>query len=86
MKEWCSSDEKSVDFVDLEIGRMAKTSLDEGMQFGYMHIVSDNLARKYDRDLSNERIMDVGQDRKRLMDEVQYEMGHFFYNWSPPSQ
>ena len=82
-KKWLSSMEKSVDFVDPEIGRMAKASLDEGLQFGYLHIISDNLAQKYDRDLSNERNMDVCENRKRLMTEVQNVFEHFFDEWSP---
>ena len=85
-KEWLSSNEKSVDFVDPEIGRMAKASLDEGMQFGYLHIISDNLAQKYDRDLSNERNVDVTGNRKRLMTEVQDVLEPFFDEWSPDSE
>ena len=85
-KEWCCSNEKDVDFVDPEIGNMAKASLEGGSQFGYLHIVSDNLAQKYDRDLSNERLTDVRQERRRLMDEVREVLAHFFDEWTPAPQ
>ena len=82
-KDWLASTKKKCDFVDPEIGHMAKASLEGGTQFGYLHIISDNLARKYDRDLSNERRDDVIQGRKRLMVEVQDVLGQFIDQWSP---
>ncbi len=72
-----------VDFVDPEIGHMAKASLDEGTEFEYLHIISDNLAPKYIHDLSNERLADVLKDRKRLVSKIQDTLGRFFDHWSP---
>ncbi|KAI4159121.1 MAG: hypothetical protein L6R39_000420 [Caloplaca ligustica] len=82
-KDWLRAAEKQYDFVDPEIGHMAKASLEGGTQFGYLHIISDNLARKYIRDLSNERLPDVLQDRKRLLSEIQDILGRFFDCWLP---
>ena len=82
-KEWLLAAEKRYDFVDPEIGHMAKASLEGGTEFGYLHIISDNLARKYIHDLSNERLTDVLQDRKRLVPEIQDILGSFFDHWSP---
>lgn len=82
-KDWLLAAEKQFDFVDPEIGHMAKASLEGGTQFGYLHIVSDNLARKYNHDLSNERLTDVLQSRKRLMSEIENILGRFFDSWSP---
>ena len=82
-KEWLAAAEQRYDFVDPEIGHMAKASLDGDTEFGYLHIISDNLARKYMHDLSNERLTDVVQDRKRLFSEIQDILGHFFDHWSP---
>lgn len=82
-KEWMLAAEKQYDFVDPEIGHMAKASLEGGTEFGYIHIISDNLARKYIHDLSNERLADVLQDRKRLVSEIQDILGRFFDHWSP---
>ena len=82
-KEWLLTSEKRFDFVDPEIGHMAKASVEGGTEFGYLHIISDNLARKYLHDLSNERLTDVVQDRKRLFSEIQDVLGGFFDHWSP---
>ena len=82
-KDWLLAAEKQYDFVDPEIGHMAKASLEGGTEFGYLHMISDNLARKYIHDLSNERLTDVLQDRKRLVSEIQDILGRFFDHWSP---
>lgn len=84
-KEWLASKQEEVDFVDPEIGQMAKAALEVDCQYGYIHIISDNLARKYDRDLSNERLLDVRQDRTNLLLEIQDVLSQFFDDWSPSS-
>ena len=82
-KDWLLAAEKQYDFVDPEIGHMAKASLEGGTEFGYLHIISDNLARKYIHDLSNERLTNVFCERKRLITDIQDILGHFFDEWSP---
>jgi len=82
-KDWLLSISKGHDFVDPEIGHMAKASLEGGTEFGYLHIVSDNLAQKYKHDLSNERLIDVLQGRKRLVLEIQESLSRFFDQWTP---
>ena len=84
-EEWLASKQEKVDFVDPEIGQMAKAALEVGCQYGYIHIVSDNLACKHDHDLSNERLLDVRQDQRRLLSEIQDVLAHFFDEWSLPS-
>ncbi len=69
-KDWLEAVEKQYDFAHPEIGHMAEASLKGGTEFGYLHIISDNLARKYIHDLSNERLNHVFQDRKRLVSEI----------------
>lgn len=82
-KDWLLATERQYDFVDPEISHMAKASLEGGTEFGYLHIISDNLARKYIHDLSNERRADVLRARKRLVCEIQDILGRFFDEWSP---
>lgn len=84
-KDWLLATEKQYDFVDSEIGHMAKASMEGGTEFGYLHIIWDNLARKYIHDLSNERPTDVRvlEGRKLLVSEIQDVFGHFFDQWSP---
>ena len=54
-KEWLGKLPTSVDFMEPEIGMMAQAALRSAISFGYLHIISDNLAEKYLEDLSNER-------------------------------
>ena len=73
---------RKYDWVDPEIGHMAKTSVEGGTQFRYLHIISDNLARKYLYDLSDERSTGVIH-RRRLIEEVQDGLALFFEQWTP---
>lgn len=82
-KQWLLAAEKQFDFVDPEFGHMAKASLEGGTEFGYLHIISDNLARKYIHDLSNEHLTDVLRARKSLVSEIQDVLSSFFDQWSP---
>lgn len=58
------------DFVDPEIGHMANAAVSVNVEFAYLHIVSDNLARKYAEDLSNERLDSVLRKRRLLQKQV----------------
>jgi hypothetical protein len=80
-KSWFEERKDTFDWVEPEIGHMATASLEGGTQFGYLHIVSDNLAQKYEYDLSNERLREVVEDRKRLTDEIQNCLSVFFSSW-----
>ncbi|HUZ23171.1 MAG TPA: hypothetical protein VMV07_05340 [Streptosporangiaceae bacterium] len=57
-------------FVDPEIGHMGRAAHEAGIQFGYLHIVSNNLARPYPSDLSNERLTAVVERRSALLDRI----------------
>jgi hypothetical protein len=57
-------------FVDPEIGHMGRAARDAGIDFGYLHVVSNNLAREYTDDLSNERLATVVQRRTHLLDRI----------------
>ena len=82
-KEWLLSTEKVYDFVDPEIGHLAKAAIEGGTEFGCLHIISDNLALKYIHDLSNERLTDVVKDSKRMINEIENFLGQFLDRWSP---
>lgn len=66
-KEWVNNNCDTIDFVDPEIGHMAKAALDNNINFSYIHIISDNLVKKYDEDLSNERKEKILEKRKKLI-------------------
>lgn len=77
-KAWLANHIDQYDWVEPEIGNMAIASLDGKTEFGYLHIVSDNLAKKYVHDLSNEREQKVLQNRKQLLQHIQGVLGNFF--------
>ncbi len=57
-------------FVDPEVGHLARGVVSNGARFSYLHIVSDNLARRFSEDLSNERSGEVPQKRVRLYQAI----------------
>ncbi len=66
-KEWVLKNKSNVSFVDPEIGHMAYAAKKAGIEYSYLHIVSDNLAVKYSYDLSNERKIEVLKKRALLL-------------------
>ena len=49
------------------MGQAARTA---GIEFGFLHVVSNNLARTYPDDLSNERCGTVIERRAVLLDRI----------------
>ncbi|KAK4222241.1 hypothetical protein QBC38DRAFT_375494, partial [Podospora fimiseda] len=74
-KDWLSSLPRSVDFVDPEVGMMGQAAVRNGIRFGYLHIISDYVAEKYEEDLSNERMGSVLERRAKLYRLVQKVLG-----------
>lgn len=68
---WLKQNKYLVDFVDPEIGHMALAAKNKKIEFSYLHIISDNLSKKYDSDLSNERKEEVIRNRKQLCKKVE---------------
>ncbi len=58
------------DFVDPEIGHMGLAATRAGIQFGYLHIISNNLTREFDHSLANERRGDVVARRAELLTAI----------------
>lgn len=67
-KEWTREWRDKVDWVDPEIGHMAKVSKEEGMRFGFLHVVSDNLSREGLDGLVDERKATIVEDRMKLLE------------------
>jgi hypothetical protein len=57
-------------FVDPEIGPMGAAAHQAAIGFGYLHVISNNLARRYPADLSNERHDDVIRRRALLTNRI----------------
>ncbi|KAL7928900.1 hypothetical protein V8C35DRAFT_325528 [Trichoderma chlorosporum] len=75
-RSWLATLPSSVDFVDPEVGMMGQAAVKNGIRFGYLHIISDNVAEKYEEDLSNERMPSVLKGRSALYEVVQDVLGH----------
>ncbi len=69
-KEWLERHNGAYDFIDPEIGHMGTAAKNAGIRYGYMHIISDNLAQKFPEDLSNERKNSVLAKRGVLLGKI----------------
>lgn len=69
-KEWLLFNKDRADFVDPEIGHMALAAHNNKVEFSYFHIISDNLSKKFESDLSNERGADVIRNRIALCKKI----------------
>ncbi|CZR60058.1 uncharacterized protein PAC_09953 [Phialocephala subalpina] len=77
-KEWAREWRDKVDWVDPEIGHMAKVSLEEGIRFGFLHVVSDNLSREGLEGLVDERKATIVADRMKLLEVVDSVLERYF--------
>lgn len=65
------SKEGKYDFVDPEIGHMARAANELNIRFSFLHIISDNLELRHEENLSNERRGDIREKRKKLLGTIQ---------------
>lgn len=79
-KDWLGKLPSSVKFVDPEVGMMAQAAVQNGIRFGYLHIISDNVAEKHEEDLSNERMQSVLTRRSELYEVAQDVLGHYLFS------
>lgn len=68
--DWVLKNKNEISFVDPEIGHMAKSAMQNGIDYSYLHIISDNLSKKFSEDLSNERKDAVLIKRKKLIKTI----------------
>ncbi|MCK2214046.1 hypothetical protein MF672_009625 [Actinomadura sp. ATCC 31491] len=68
-REWLAKHAEHA-FVDPEIGPMGAAAHRAGIGFGYLHVISNNLARHYPADLSNERHHEVVRRRAILVGRI----------------
>ncbi|SPN99769.1 uncharacterized protein DNG_02620 [Cephalotrichum gorgonifer] len=80
-KEWLQQRSESATWVDCDTGHMAAAAKDVSVQFGYLHIVSDNLAAKYKGDLSNEDCVDVTASRSGQYRKIENIISDFASSW-----
>jgi len=69
--DWLEENKGQASWVDCEVGHIAKACKETGTQFGYLHIVSDNVSGRHDENLANEQTSIVRIKRRKLFDEMQ---------------
>ncbi|KAK0100849.1 hypothetical protein ONS95_007296 [Cadophora gregata] len=77
-KEWTQQWKRKVDWVDPEIGHMAKVSLELGIGYGFLHVVSDNLSREGLEGLVDERKATIVADRMKLLKQADMILDEYF--------
>lgn len=77
-KEWLQDWSGKADWVDPEIGHMAVACVEGDVQFGYLHVVSDNLSREDGEGLADERNSTVWAGRMKLLQEVESVLERYF--------
>jgi hypothetical protein len=68
-KKWLEQN-RNFDFVDPELGYMAKAANKSKIKFGYLHIISNNLSHISSENLSNERLKSIITKRKKLLKKI----------------
>jgi hypothetical protein len=77
-KEWAREWKTKGDWVDPEIGNMARISKENGIGFGFLHVVTDNLSREGLEGLVNERKSTIVAARKELLHEAENVLERYF--------
>ncbi|PVH83754.1 hypothetical protein DL98DRAFT_615005 [Cadophora sp. DSE1049] len=77
-KEWTREWMSKVDWVDPEIGHMAKVSSELGIGYGFLHVVSDNLSREGLEGLVDERKATIVADRMKLLKQADMILDKYF--------
>jgi hypothetical protein len=67
---WLSEWKGKADYVDCEVGHIALACLEQQTSFGYLHIISDNVAKYYPQNLADERDLRVTEARKKLFSQI----------------
>lgn len=81
-KEWLQDWKDTATWVDCDTGHMARAANELGVEFGYLHIVSDNLAAKSNYGLSNEEIDGVKAKRNNLYKKMEGIIDVFISSWN----
>jgi hypothetical protein len=78
---WLNEWQANYGWVDCEVGYMAEAANDVGVEFGYLHVVTDNLSRTFVHNLSNEDSEEVVTKRKPLYQEMEVIIESFISCW-----
>lgn len=68
-RRWLAANARHA-FVDPEIGPMGAAAVAAGIGYGYLHVISNNLAHRFPADLSNERHRHIVRQRAILVGRI----------------
>ncbi|KXH33045.1 hypothetical protein CSIM01_05180 [Colletotrichum simmondsii] len=80
-KEWLRHWQETRAWVDCETWHMAQAAKDVEVKFGYLHIVSDNLAEENGENLSNEECDEIQSKRELLFRKIETVLQEFIKTW-----
>ncbi|KAK1708227.1 uncharacterized protein BDZ83DRAFT_537592, partial [Colletotrichum acutatum] len=80
-KEWLRHWQETCSWVDCETWHMAQAAKDVEVRFGYLHIVSDNLAEEDGENLSNEDCDGIQSKRELLFRNIETILREFIATW-----
>lgn len=80
---WLQKWQDTATWVDCETGHMAAAAKEADIEFGYLHIISDNLASKYKDDLSNKDFGTITTKTDRLYQKIEGILETFFSSRAP---
>jgi hypothetical protein len=69
-EDWLAENKHDADWVDCEVGYLARACQEQNTQFGYLHFISDNVAQKFRYNLATERQEAVISARKDIWDDI----------------
>lgn len=69
--EWLSTWGERCRWVDCEVGHLASACVESGISFGYLNIISDNVAKSHEHDLTNEEEEIVRVKRQQLLSVIE---------------
>ncbi|KAJ5646825.1 hypothetical protein N7490_003197 [Penicillium lividum] len=72
---WFAQWEGKADWVDCEVGHAANACQEAKIKFGYLHIISDNVAQYHPQNLSTERQPAERLARKKILNQMQEILG-----------
>ncbi|KAF7513332.1 hypothetical protein GJ744_009753 [Endocarpon pusillum] len=69
---WC----ERCHWVDCEVGNLALACIKFEISFGYLNIISDNVAKGHEHDLTNEQLEIVKEKRQELLTVIESVLNH----------
>ena len=81
-QSWLEKWQSRCTWVDCEVGHMVQVANKGKTAFAYLHIVSDNVTKRYQHNLTNERSGEVIRGRQALFHDIVNILQSFLTNWS----